>query len=185
MYFSARTHVSYSCPSKRKSMKSPLATSVLHGMIYTLSLESHNWISEWNSRRLPKGIAAVPLLLLSLPAERKKQTLKVSEKQSRYIVSSKIEREIISRWFDVLCTGSFCRYRHRSNNFAEGVNFRPFSLPTNWGANWKLNDRPNGIWPSEDMSLATLRWDSGAGIEKRHSEKAAKQSKNTRCCPQE
>ena len=46
-----------------------------------------------------------------LPAERKKQTLKVSEFQSRYIVSSKIWREIFSRWFDVLCTGSFCRLR--------------------------------------------------------------------------
>lgn len=44
-----------------------------------------------------KEIAAAPLLLLSLPAERKKQALKVSEYQSRYIVSSKIEREIISR----------------------------------------------------------------------------------------
>mgnify|MGYP006868604041 CR=1 FL=1 len=30
------------------------------------------------------------------PAERKKQTFKVSEYQSRYIVSSKIEREIFS-----------------------------------------------------------------------------------------
>ena len=117
-----------------------------------LSLEGHNWISEWNTRQPPKEIAAAPLLMQRLPAGRKKQTLKVSEFQSRYIVSSKIWREIISRWFDVLCTGSFCRYRYRSNNFAEGVNFRPFSLPTYWGANWKLNDRPNGICPRRSIA---------------------------------
>ena len=143
-----------------------------------LSLEGHNWISEWNTRQPPKEIAAAPLLMQRLPAGRKKQTLKVSEFQSRYIVSSKIWREIISRWFDVLCTGSFCRYRYRSNNFAEGVNFRPFSLPTYWGANWKLNDRPSGIWPCDELSRwraieTTLRGDSEAGTEKRHSEKTA------------
>ena len=49
-----------------------------------------------------------------LPAKRKKQTTKVSEYQSRYIVSSKIWREIFSRRFDVLCIGSFCRYNRRS-----------------------------------------------------------------------
>ena len=37
---------------------------------------------------------AVPLQ--HMPAERKNQTFKVSEYQSRYIVSSKIEREIFS-----------------------------------------------------------------------------------------
>ena len=37
---------------------------------------------------------AVPLQ--RMPAERKKQTFKASEYQSRYIVSSKIEREIFS-----------------------------------------------------------------------------------------
>ena len=86
-------------------------------MCYTIPYSHsrvHNWISEWNSRQLPKGIAAAPLLSQRLPAGRKKQTLKVSEFQSRYIVSSKIWREIISRWFDVRCTGSFCRYSHRS-----------------------------------------------------------------------
>lgn len=30
-----------------------------------------------------------------------------------------------------------------------------------------------GIWPRDDMSAATLRWDSGAGIQKRRSGKAA------------
>lgn len=30
-----------------------------------------------------------------------------------------------------------------------------------------------GIWPRDDMSAVTLRWDSGAGIQKRRSDKAA------------
>ena len=172
MYFSARTHLSYSCPSKRKSIKSEKVlkvhwrTSVPYCIIYMLSLESHNWISEWNTRQPSKEIAAAPFLLQRLPAGRKKQTLKVSEFQSRYIVSSKIWREIFSRWFDVLCTGSFCRCSRRSQKvykilsckrqkssqlIIEGVNKWAFSLPTNWGANWKLNDRPNGIWFCHDL----------------------------------
>ena len=48
-----------------------------------------------------------------------------------------------------------------------------------WGANkkpadpWQLNSRPNGIWLRDDTSSATLRWDSGAGTQKRRSGKAA------------
>jgi len=44
-----------------------------------------------------------------------------------------------------------CKRQKGSQLIIEGVNFRPFSLPTYWGANWKLNDRPNGIWFCHDL----------------------------------
>ena len=47
MYFSARTHLSYSCPSKRKSIKSPLMNK--RSICYTIFCSHsrvHNWISE-------------------------------------------------------------------------------------------------------------------------------------------
>ena len=70
-----------------------------------------------------------------------------------------------------------CKRQKSSQLIIEGVNKWAFSLPTYWGANWKLNDRPNGIWfchdPPMGASRTTLRWDSGAGTEKRHSEKTA------------
>ena len=44
-----------------------------------------------------------------------------------------------------------CKRKKSSQLIIEGVNFRPFSLPTNWGANWKLNDCPNGIWFCHDL----------------------------------
>ena len=51
---------------------------------------------------------------------------------------------------------------------------RLFLLPK---SRLQLNDRPNGIWFCDDfppwgMSKTTLRWDSGAVIEKQHSGKA-------------
>ena len=44
-----------------------------------------------------------------------------------------------------------CKRQKSSQLIIEGVNLQPFSLPTNWGANWKLNDRPNGIWFCHDL----------------------------------
>ena len=66
-------------------------TSVLYAILYfALIAESTTEYLKWNTRQPSKEIAAAPLLLQRLPAGRKKQTLKVSEFQSRYIVSSKI-----------------------------------------------------------------------------------------------
>ena len=53
---------------------------------------------------------------------------------------------------------------------------RLFLLPE---SRLQLNDRLDGIWPCDDLPLmgastATLRWDSGAGREKRHSGRPAK-----------
>ena len=71
-----------------------------------------------------------------------------------------------------------CKRQKSSQLIIEGVNKWAFSLPTYWGANWKLNDRPSGIWPCDELSRwraieTTLRGDSEAGTEKRHSEKTA------------
>ena len=124
-------------------------TSVLYAILdLVLIRESTTEYLKWNTRQPPKGIAAAPLLSQRLPAGRKKQTLKVSEFQSQYIVSSKIWREIISRWFDVLCAGSFCRYSRRSqkvykNSFAQTAKKFPVD---DW---WGLINKPSRWLPIE------------------------------------
>ena len=99
----------------KEIFKSSWQTNVLYAILYSaLIAESTTEYLKWNSRQPPKGIAAAPFQCSVCLRNGRKQTLKVSEFQSRYIVSSKIWREIFSRWFDVLCTGSFCRYSRRS-----------------------------------------------------------------------
>ena len=68
----------FSCNSMSKSLDEQAFYMLCYTIPYSHS-RVHNWISEMKHRQPPKEIAAVPLLLLSLPAERKRQTLKVSE----------------------------------------------------------------------------------------------------------
>ena len=61
-----------------------------------------------------------------------------------------------------------CKRKKSSQLIIEGVNFRPFSLPTYWGANWKLNDRPNGIWLCHDLPDGSERSDAAVKFRGRH-----------------
>ena len=170
------------CLFYKEIFKSSWQTNVLYAILYsTLIAESTTEYLKWNSRQPTKEIAAAPLQCSVCLRNGKKQTLKVSEFQSRYIVSSKIWREIISRWFDVLCTGSFYYCRQWKILQRGLISVLSRCLPIEGQIEDWMTVRmgyDSATTSRKGASGATLRWDSGAGTEKRHSEKTANYLEN-------
>ena len=75
-----------------------------------------------------------------------------------------------------------CKRQKSSQLIIEGVNKWAFSLPTYWRVNWKLNDRPNGIWFCHDLPMESNRDNAAVRFRGRHRKttfgKNGKQSAN-------